>query len=564
MRIITSIIFVIIFIPQLGFGATVDATDCTKSALDTAIAAASTGDTITIKGGLACTSSWGTDKVTVPNDKKLIIQGGGADTTIITGTYGRDILDLGSAGTRLTGIGIKEGTIKVWGQGFRIDHCKIELTKWGTGIASYGVSGAIGSGVVDNNTIINASIKSCGSMSLLSEQAYQNVLWARDLNFGSGEAVYIEDNTFTSGTGKTNATDSNYGGATVFRYNTVSGLYLEAHSAGDQRGPRKWEYYGNSLTGEGTGGQPPFFVRGGTGFIFYNYAPGSWAGGDYVNLDNVRCYMATGAMGKCDGSNDGVDGSGANGYPCRDQIGRGPDSPQWVNSPPAAYTQAAVPAYIWNNKTETPTEVVPHIGNSCDAWIVNDRDYYAYNDSFVGTSGIGCGTLAARPATCTTGVGYWATAQSCSDLTGMVGASPATQISGTLYKCTSTNTWTAYYTPYAYPHPLRGETSNQTLTLTVNGSGTCTVTSFPSGISSTSSTTNDFEQNTEVTMTVAATSPNYFSGWSGTGGCTGTGSCVMTMSAAKAATATCSRYGTATIGSGGQITFGAGGSMTLQ
>ena len=29
------------------------------------------------------------------------------------------------------------------------------------------------------------------------------------------------------------------------------------------------------------------------------------------------------------------------------------------------------------------------------------------------------------------------------------------QIAGTLYKCTSTNKWEPYYTPYTYPHPLR-------------------------------------------------------------------------------------------------------------
>ena len=45
------------------------------------------------------------------------------------------------------------------------------------------------------------------------------------------------------------------------------------------------------------------------------------------------------------------------------------------------------------------------------------------------------GLLADRPATCTTGVGYWATDTE------------------TLYTATSTNTWGTYYTPYTYPHP---------------------------------------------------------------------------------------------------------------
>jgi len=93
--------------------------------------------------------------------------------------------------------------------------------------------------------------------------------------------------------------------------------------------------------------------------------------------------------------------------------------------------------------------------NNASTHIIANRDYYYTNASFDGTTGVGCGTLASRPATCTTGVGYWATDQSCSSLTGLVGASPATPISGTLYKCTATDTWTSYYTPYTYPHPLR-------------------------------------------------------------------------------------------------------------
>jgi hypothetical protein len=84
-----------------------------------------------------------------------------------------------------------------------------------------------------------------------------------------------------------------------------------------------------------------------------------------------------------------------------------------------------------------------------------DRDYYdavsasaqtSPTSPFNGSTGMGFGSLANRPSTCTTnaseaggGVGYFAIDQGSQ---------------GTLYRCSSTNTWTAHYVPYAYPHPL--------------------------------------------------------------------------------------------------------------
>jgi hypothetical protein len=84
-------------------------------------------------------------------------------------------------------------------------------------------------------------------------------------------------------------------------------------------------------------------------------------------------------------------------------------------------------------------------------------------------SGVGCGTLAEMNAINpglgqNIRVGFWATDQSCSDLTGMVGENPTTPISGTLYRWSGSE-WEAYYTPYTYPHPLRGDITPPALVL---------------------------------------------------------------------------------------------------
>jgi hypothetical protein len=75
-----------------------------------------------------------------------------------------------------------------------------------------------------------------------------------------------------------------------------------------------------------------------------------------------------------------------------------------------------------------------------------NRDYFVRAASFNGSTGVGVGTKAAMPATCTQNVAYWAT-----DEGEWNSENPGPD--GQLYKCTATNTWTLYYRPYAYPHP---------------------------------------------------------------------------------------------------------------
>jgi hypothetical protein len=98
------------------------------------------------------------------------------------------------------------------------------------------------------------------------------------------------------------------------------------------------------------------------------------------------------------------------------------------NAAPIAIGQYSIIETVNYNATpvQSPYRIVPQ-------W---NLDCWRQTTPFTGASGVGVGLLADRPATCTTGVGYWATD------------------TNTLYRATATNTWTAYYRPYAYPHPL--------------------------------------------------------------------------------------------------------------
>jgi hypothetical protein len=192
------------------------------------------------------------------------------------------------------------------------------------------------------------------------------------------------------------------------------------------------------------------------------------------------------------------------GYPCRDQIGMGTDVSTWTSFPTAttkAPSQVSAPVYVWQNFNDASSLITAGVFSSTlGGVILGGRDFQNHNNTNCAaggaacTAGVGCGTLANRPSSCTTGVGYWATNQTnCADITGYAGASicdyvtnpsctpdrsASTTYAGTLYKCTSTDTWEEYFTPYDYPHPLRGEvappdsTAPQVSSVSVNPAGT--------------------------------------------------------------------------------------------
>jgi hypothetical protein len=73
-------------------------------------------------------------------------------------------------------------------------------------------------------------------------------------------------------------------------------------------------------------------------------------------------------------------------------------------------------------------------------------------------------------------------------------------------------------------------------TLTVNRTGSGTVTSDPAGISCGSTCSADYDEGTVVTLTATPDAGATFLGWSGAG-CSGTGTCQVTMDASKAVSA---------------------------
>jgi hypothetical protein len=495
-RIATGVLFAFLLTALFAattHAATVTAASCAQSAVQAALTAAADGDTVAIPAG---TCTW-TGTISMTLTKSLTVQGAGAisATTGGSSTTGSDqttILDhhptphhnllrftISSGKTlRITGLAIKMdggstvtqgGVISIGGgaNAIRIDHCHFVINADSS--FTIATSSNTLTGVIDHN-YFDSALGDGPHGIYLQPSDLGDTAWAAPDNWGSDQFLYLEDNRWRNGY----LGDSNGGGVRiVFRYNTMANQGSEGYAMGyfanhgitasRARSSRAVEFYRNnvSVPAPGKNGSP-IPMNGGTGLIWgntvtqYRYVVDV----NYTRKDNATYNYGSPptGWGNCNGTT-GTVWDGAGGYPCLDQPGRGqgklltgyPHSAT-VNTSTGtqAWPQQAVsPIYVWGN-TFTPggysgTPVVA-AGSSI---IRANRDFYQQfgpngeSGTFDGTKGVGQGLLSARPATCTAGpggntpgVGYWATDQN------------------TLYVCTATNTWNAYYRPYTYPHPL--------------------------------------------------------------------------------------------------------------
>ena len=422
--------------------------DSTSAQIQTCINSATAGDTINVGAG---SGSWSTQ---IAITKSIYLIGAGIGSTIIsTGANNQIYINLTPTNAsdnipiRVSGFTFNVGASVLFlyrnnsliydSTKVRLDHLRFVQS---SGYTVY-LSG-LAHGLMDNCQSSGAVFFGLlGGFNLWNGNSAAAAYY-----FGTTSTFWFEDNVWNGYA----MFDGNGAGRYSTRYNThnptvYQGYYDQHGDHGGAQSGMGAEIYGNQVNANPGGSNQYIDARGGKWLYFYN------------NLTNA----------------------GAENWPLLVR-----EEQQDSTIPPAVHVYSGQThhinnTYAWGNWRNGVAynvgSLLEHLTcDTCGEYVPTEGIHY-----FKYPTGVGCGT--SLPATCTPvtsgsyggkesatgemrGPGYWLVsagdAGSCTNLTGYVGdinTYPTRKtISGTLYKCTATNTWTSYYTPLTYPHPLRG------------------------------------------------------------------------------------------------------------
>jgi hypothetical protein len=276
-------------------GATITATSCSASAVQTAINSAANGDTVLIPAG---TCTWSSRVSLNASVKSVYLRGAGIDQTVISSGVA-PMLDIsGSQGynwafsdltIRAAASGQEivrvSGTAKAW----RVHHVKV--TETGTPLFVFTVSGDT-YGVFDNLTVAGGN---SGVVNVIGPgfQAWTN---PANATWGTERAIYLENSVITMSDYNQGrfTIDCQGGGRYVLRHNTITNQRTGNHGldTGGYASCMSAEIYSNKFiyTPTWSAIDGAIFLRGGSALIHNNsfaYSSGTWIG-THIRLANYR------------------------------------------------------------------------------------------------------------------------------------------------------------------------------------------------------------------------------------------------------------------------------------